>query len=164
MRFCCLLLAILCAGLVSGRAQAIGSATCGDDGAVHLAFTDGTSRNIAKDADQAGCEDVQISADHHAAGWRVLEENCCTSYPVATGVKVLRDGMTRLFQVDQSLWAWRFAQQDTAVAILSGPTHGNAGAAVLFRLNDGTQIARWTGRGKAPAWAADWAERFRAPR
>ena len=149
------------------RCQTVKSAVCAGDASVHVLYVDGSEEVEPKEALQVGCDKVVVAGNAHAVGWSVLVANCCTSYPIATSVAVLRDGRRRVIAADQTVYEWRFVQWRVVgdarrVAILSGPVHGGASLASLYDAGTGRRLATWSGGGRSPAWAVRWKRDFAA--
>ncbi len=120
--------AILAAALLAVAASQAGEppaflkAYVGPDGLVHL--VDGTrhDRTMAKETDQRAVSVPKVSADGRTAGWLVEEDNCCTTYPIATRL-VLQNTRTRhVISNGFMLYDWCFAD-NTKVAVASGTVH-----------------------------------------
>ena len=161
MRRCFLGVAVLMAAGCPAYSQTVERAVCGEDGKAHIVYTGGRAKVVAPEAGQTGCDRMTVAADGRLVGWSVLSNNCCTSYPIATAVAVMKDGRKRIFFADQSVWQWKFVEGDRCVAVLSGPVHGAASAALLFEVASGRRLAAWNGAGEAPAWARGWESQFR---
>ena len=140
--------------------QMIDKASCDHDGKVRLVYSTGAPHLVSPEPGQVGCDHVAIAPDKHVVAWSVLVDNCCTSYPIAGMVVVLRDGHKAVIRSAQSVWDWRFVQDGKQLAILSGPVHGGPTEATLYSTRDGKQSAAWNGEGKAPEWAQGWEEQF----
>jgi hypothetical protein len=158
-RFVVVAAALLLAAPIS-LAQAVKSGSCGKDGYAHLAFADGKTKTARPQPQQVGCEDISVASDGHTVGWSVLVENCCTSYPIATAVVIYKDRKTVVISPEQMVWKWHFVEEGAAVAVLSGPVHGQAAIARLYSCRTGKETASWSGTGEAPKWADDWKSEF----
>jgi hypothetical protein len=139
-------------------AQTIQRAYIGDDAKVRVVYANGDTKTIPPEAQQAGCEHLLIAKDGHTMGWSVLEENCCTSYPIATAIVVYRDGKKTYIPSPQMVYEWRFLGRGEQLAMLFGPVHGGASGANLYDARTGKRSASWSGKGATPEWAKDWKE------
>ena len=154
--FACVLLAFAC----PSAAQDVSRAYCGKDGKAHVVYRNGGARTFAGEPKQVGCEDITVAADGRTVGWSVPVENCCTSYPIAISVVLFRDGKQRVLSPVQMVWKWRFIDEGSRVAVLSGPVHGGATAADLYDVQSGKVQETWAGKGPAPNWASGWEQQF----
>jgi hypothetical protein len=90
----------------------------------------------------------------------VLVDNCCTSYAIPTAIVVYKDGRKTVISPGQMIYEWHFVACGGRVAVLSGPVHGRASAASLYRVRRGELLVAWTGNGEVPDWALGWEQQF----
>src|SRR6266700_1859526 len=65
-------------------------------------------------SEQEGFDKPQISEDGHTIGWLALTPNCCTSYPLPTGLVVFRNGrIVQDFAEAPPIWRWTFVHNAT---------------------------------------------------
>ena len=144
----------------AARAQSIARAYAGKDGKAHLEYAGGATRVVAPEEKQVGCDHVSVAVDGRTAGWSVLVENCCTSYPIPTAVVLYRNGKKTVITTGQMISQWRFVGRGERVAVLSGPVHGYASEALLVDRSSGKRLQSWNGQGTVPDWAKGWEEEF----
>ncbi len=153
-------IAVVLAGRGQSAAQTVSRAFCGKDGKAHVEHAGKPAKIIAAEHEQVGCAYMEIADDHRTIGWAVEVESCCTSYPIAASLVVLRDGKKTVIHSAQMIWEWRFVEHGARVAMLSGPVHGRAAAANLCDARTGKTLEEWDGSGEAPAWAGEWKDEF----
>ena len=116
------------------------------------------------DPDQQGFDQPHIAPDGHTAGWLMLESNCCTSYPLPTGLVLFHDGhILRSFTGDTVIWGWAFSADGQAVAWRERTAHGASSIIYhLRRIADGKELAQFacdlrpdTPAGQPPGYVYD---------
>ncbi len=97
-------------------------------------------------SEQEAFDKPQISADGHTIGWLALTPNCCTSYPLPTGLVVFRNGrIVQDFAEAPPIWRWAFVHNATQVAYAKHPPHGRFTVEYkLRRISDGTLVDRYS--------------------
>ena len=152
--------AMALASLGRASAQTVVRAFCGNNGKAHVLYAGKSEKIIPPEGEQVGCGDLAIADDRRSVGWAVQVENCCTSYPIAVELVVLRDGKKTVISSDQTIYQWRFVDHAEKVAMLSGPVHGGASQADLYDSRPGKKLKTWNGSGDAPKWAEGWKDEF----
>lgn len=140
----------------TGFAQTLLRAYCGKNGRAHLLYRNGAARTPASEPKQVGCEDISIAGDQQTAGWSVLVENCCTSYPIPTSLVLYRNRKKTVISPGLMIWQWHFVGNGDRVAVLQGPVHGWASSADLYDARSGKLLSSWEGGSSAPEWANGW--------
>ena len=128
----------------------------------------GTVAAPRNEPDQEGFDEPRIAPDRHTVGWLMLEENCCTSYPLPTELVLFRDGhIVRRFTGDTAIWAWTFSPDGKAVAWRERTAHGASSIVYhLRRVEDGKELARFVCELKTDtpsAGASDFVYQGRVP-
>ena len=129
----------------------------GSDGLAHLVDATGKDTPFPKEQGQVAVDSPDISEDKQSVGWLVEEDNCCTSYPIPTGLFVLRSGKKHRLGTGQMVYDWCFIKGGKEVALSAGPVHNPDGQDVVrFDTESGKQLQEWYGDLEAPrpAWAA----------
>ncbi len=92
---------------------------------------------------QQGFSDARLSPDRNLVGWLVLTENCCTSYPLPTGLVVFGHGkVIRSITDVPPIFDWRFQHGGAAVAYRQRLPHG--ASTIIYKLRrvaDGKVLA-----------------------
>lgn len=140
--------------------QTIKGAECGKSGNAQRIYADGKTKQQPKESGQVGCDHVVIADDRQTAGWSVLIDSCCTSYPIPLSVVVINHGRKRVFWPEQTVWEWTFVSGGRKLALLSGPVHGGAANAILYDVRSGRRLTTWNGGGHPPTWASGWKDEF----
>jgi hypothetical protein len=97
-------------------------------GGVHIVEEGGKDIVVPKEKDQVGSDELKIAVDKKTVGWEALEDNCCTSYPIALSVVIWRDRRVRQkFGDGMMIYDWRFWEGGKQVAFCSGTVHGDSG-------------------------------------
>jgi hypothetical protein len=161
VKFCLVITVLFVATLWAQSDPVIVSARCGADQKTHLMFRGGKETAVPWLAEQSGCDDVKISADHHSAGWVIFQSGAIAdgTSPIATGVTIFSANRpVRHYGDGLVVWDWRFAGADRVV-LSTNTAHGpqtNDPHFVLYDLNSGKLLRKWNGVGgsKVPSWAA----------
>jgi hypothetical protein len=97
-------------------------------------------------SEQEAFDKPQISADGHTIGWLALTPNCCTSYPLPTGLVLFSNGrIIQDFAEAPPIWRWAFVHNAAEVAYAKHPPHGRFVVEYkLRRVSDGKLVDRYT--------------------
>lgn len=100
---------------------------------------------------------IKSADDHRTRGWLVPSADPDGSAPIATRLRIERDGkLVRVFTVQQVFWSWGFEPGSKRIAFHTGPTHGERSShCELHDLATGKLVATWDGElddPKRPAW------------
>lgn len=151
---------MLCAAGLFAQSQSTGTvkkAYVDAKGSVHILEAGGKDIVVPKEKDQVGSSDVKIADDKKTVGWEALEDNCCTSYPIALSVVIWKDGKVRQRLGDgMMIYDWRFWEGGKQVAFCSGTVHGDSGGhCELHDVESGKTLDTIDGHltGDSPAWA-----------
>lgn len=151
------LLAVLAAGShAEGASPALAKVFVGPDGLAHIVDAGGRDKTFKHEPGQASVADPRLSDDRRAAGWRVEELNCCTSYPIPLRLAVYRDGRKRIIAPGLMIDDWAFVDGGSEIALSSGFVHGATERTLdLYQIRSGRRLAHWTGDARAtpPRWA-----------
>jgi len=132
----------------------ITKAYIGSDGLAHVE-RNGRDRAISNELGQVAVEDLKVASD--AVGWLVEQNNCCTSYPVATSLVIFAAGRKRVFYERQMIYDWYFLGNGEQVALSIGPTHaGPIPHFLLYDTHSGRTLQEWWGSQSnepIPLWA-----------
>jgi hypothetical protein len=128
-----------------------------DAGTLHIVQGDGAVVDVAPEKDQVGVGTARISDDRRAIGWLVENANCCTSYPLALGLRVYRVGKpVKEFTGDgRAIFGWNFRAAGKRVAFYQSYPHGEPhGHYELRDLESGRLVEKWDDgdQKKAPVW------------
>ncbi len=124
------MMSVIGLAVVAGAALPAGiqKAYVGTDGLVHIVDGQGKDRATKKEKQQVAVGAPVVSGDGMVAGWTVEEENCCTSYPIATSVVLMvgagKKMTKRVVAPGQMVWDWCFVDEGNRVAVASGAVHG----------------------------------------
>jgi len=140
--------------------QTISGAFCSEDGKAHVVYATGRTSVIHPEPKQVGCTYISIADDKHTVGWATLVENCCTSYPIAVALVVLKDDKKIVIPSPEMVWEWRFIDGGKRLVLLSGPVHGRAAEAGLYDAQSGRKLESWDGSDSPPRWAEGWEDDF----
>ena len=90
---------------------------------------------------------VEVADDRHTRGWLILSPNPAGTSPIATQLRISRDGrVIRTFTTEQVFWSWAFEPGSKRVAFHTGPTHGEpASHCELHDIATGKLIESWDG-------------------
>ena len=90
---------------------------------------------------------VNVADDGHTRGWLILSSNPAGTSPIATQLRISRDGrVVRTFTTEQVFWSWGFEPGSKRVAFHTGPTHGEpASHCELHDIATGKLIDSWDG-------------------
>ncbi len=95
---------------------------------------------------QVGYDDIKISPNGLAVGWRALYPNCCTSYPIPLALVVYSNGHKRSYTGNGvPIWEWRFMAAGTQIAFRQETVHG--GLSINYELRNvltGELVARYS--------------------
>jgi hypothetical protein len=157
-----LVLAMLLATLAVGSGAGAASPTLakvfvGPDGLAHIVGAAGRDQTFTRETGQVSVADLRLSDDRRAAGWRVEELNCCTSYPIPLRLAVYRDRRKQIISPGLMIYDWVFVASGREVALSSGVVHGATERTLdLYGVRSGRRLAHWTGvaTAKPPAWAS----------
>jgi hypothetical protein len=90
---------------------------------------------------------VKVADDHHTRGWLILSSNPAGTSPVATQLRIARDGqVVRTFTTEQVFWSWGFEAGSRRVAFHTGPSHGERSShCELHDIVTGKLLDSWDG-------------------
>ena len=90
---------------------------------------------------------VKVADDRHTRGWVILSANPAGTSPIATQLRMVRDGrVVRIFTTEQVFWSWGFEPGSKRVAFHTGPAHGEPTShCELHDIATGTLVASWDG-------------------
>lgn len=95
---------------------------------------------------------VKVADDRHTRGWLILSPNPAGTSPVATQLRITRDGRAvRTFTTEQVFWSWGFEPGSKRLAFHTGPVHGEAFShCELHDIATGKLIESWDGDLQSP--------------
>jgi hypothetical protein len=96
----------------------------GSDGLAHVVEGKGKDAAIPKEKIQVAVSAPKLAPDKRTAGWLILQENCCTSYPIPTSVAIHTAKKTRLLGDGLMVYDWCFVGEGLQVALSTGTVHG----------------------------------------
>ena len=121
--------------LPASRVDRYVRATLDSDGQLRIATAAGETIVPAKEREQVGFSQPQISPDGGAVGWLADYSNCCTSYPIPLKLVILSKGKQRTFTGNAlPIWRWRFQANGAQFAFQQETVHGGLG--VHYELRD----------------------------
>lgn len=129
----------------------------GTDGLAHIVDDVGKDISFPKEQGQVAVESPQLSPDKQAAGWLTDENNCCTSYPISTGLLIYSNGRKHWLGTGQMIYDWCFIKDGREVVLSAGPVHNPDGQDLRrYDTKSGKQLQEWHGDLNAarPDWAA----------
>ena len=137
-------------------------ATRESDGAIRMAFADGTSIRVAPEAAEEGSaepavySEPRIAGDRRTVGWLIEYPNCCTSYPVPLVLVIYRDARPLLRLRDGlMMYHWYFLDDGREVVFHADTVHfTRAPHAVRVETATGRVFERFDGPvdERSPAW------------
>jgi hypothetical protein len=144
------------------------SAMIDDANKIHIFTADSQEIVLEMDAEQAGFDDIKISADGTYVGWLALYPNCCTSYPIPLKLNIYSgDRKFILDGIGLPIWKWVFSESDKQVTLYQEATHGGSGTHYETRdLVTNELIQQWRpeyGRDNRPLETQnipEWVEKF----
>jgi hypothetical protein len=129
----------------------------GSDRLAHVVDAAGKDTAFPKEQGQVAVDSPDISPDKQSAGWLIEEDNCCTSYPIPTGLLIYSQGKKRILGTGQMIYDWCFVKGGKEVALSAGPVHNPVGQDVLrFDTESSKLLQEWSGgvEDSRPDWAA----------
>ncbi|HEX5235855.1 MAG TPA: hypothetical protein VFW25_11055 [Silvibacterium sp.] len=129
----------------------------GSDGLAHIVDAAGKDTAFPKEQGQVAVDSPQLSSDRQSAGWLLEEDNCCTSYPIPTGVFIYSHGKKWRLGTGQMIYDWCFLDGGKELALSAGPVHNPEGQDLRrFDSSSGKLLQSWSGDldAERPGWAA----------
>jgi hypothetical protein len=156
----CALLFVLCPAMgAQSRAGLFTKVYIGTDGLAHLVDDAGKDLAMPKEKDQVAVSAPRLAADKQTAGWLIEQENCCTSYPIPTGLALYKAGKKKQLLGDGlMIYDWCFVEGAAQVAMSTGTVHGMTERhLLLYDVSSSRQLQEWSGKPDeaAPVWAKD---------
>jgi hypothetical protein len=130
----------------------------GSDGLAHVVDGQGKDVAIPKEKTQVAVSEPKLAPDKQSAGWLILQDNCCTSYPIPTSVAIYTAKKTRLLGDGLMVYDWCFVGEGSQVALSTGTVHGMTSRhLLLFDSRSAMLMEEWNEvMGEAPpTWAKD---------
>jgi hypothetical protein len=130
----------------------------GSDGLANVVDGKGKDVAIPKEKTQVAISAPKLAPDKQSAGWLILRENCCTSYPIPTSVAIHTAKKTRLLGDGLMVYDWCFVGEGSQVARSTGTVHGMTSRHLsLYDSRSGMLLEVWNEEmGEAlPTWAKD---------
>jgi hypothetical protein len=130
----------------------------GSDGLAHVVDGKGKDAAIPKEKTQVAVSAPKLAPDKQTAGWLILQENCCTSYPIPTSVAIYTAKKTRLLGDGLMVYDWCFVGEGLQVALSTGTVHGMTSRhLLLYDSRSALLLEEWNEEmGEAlPTWATD---------
>jgi len=127
------------------------------DGSIRLVQSNDQQRVIPAENEQTDVSDVRLSADRRFAGWFVLRDECCQSYPIPMELRLFDGHTTRSVSDGLMQYRWCFIRGRDEVAVASGRTHGDSGETrTRYNVHTGKKLAEWLWNSnvKTPAWSS----------
>jgi hypothetical protein len=147
--------ALFVSTLVSSTlAQTVKRVSC-DGRIVHVDYAN-SNFTVPAEKDQVGCYTASVAPDAHTVAWNALFDNCCTSYPIATAIVILRDHHKVVVHPGQMVYEWHFVDRGQRIAVLFGPVHGDFAGANLYDCRSGALAATWKRNSPPPDWVKPW--------
>ena len=155
---CMMALAAASVLVAQPKATALVKVYVGPDGLAHVVDGQGKDVAIPKEKTQVAVSAPKLAPDKQSAGWLILQENCCTSYPIPTSVAIYAVKKTRLFGDGLMVYDWCFVGEGSQVALSTGTVHGMTSRHLsLYDSHSGMLLEVWneeTGE-ILPTWAKD---------
>jgi len=151
-----LLAALALTSLAEAASTSLAKVFIGPDGLAHIVDAAGRDQTFTRETGQVSVADPRLSDDRRAAGWRVEELNCCTSYPIPLRLAVYRNGRKQIISPGLMIYDWAFVAGGREVALSSGVVHGATERTFdLYSVRSGRRLAHSTGDARAtpPRWA-----------
>jgi hypothetical protein len=160
MLLICALAMALCPGVgAQSKPTTFTKLYVGSDGLAHLVDDMGKDVAMPKEKEQVAVSAPKLSPDKQTAGWLLEQENCCTSYPIPTGLAVYKTGKKQLVGDGLMIYDWCFVGGEQ-VAMSTGTVHGMTERhLLLYEVSSGRLLQEWTE--KPDASAPDWAKELR---
>lgn len=130
----------------------------GSDGLAHVVDGQGKDVAIKKEKTQVAVSTPKLAPDKQSAGWLILQENCCTSYPIPISVAIYTAKKTRLLGDGLMVYDWCFVGEGSQVALSTGTVHGMTSRHLsLYDSRSGMLLEVWNEEmgGALPTWAKD---------
>jgi len=89
----------------------------GPDGLAHVVDGQGKDVAIQKEKTQVAVSAPKLTPDKQSAGWLILQDNCCTSYPIPTSLAIYTAKKTRLVGNGLMVYDWCFVGEGSYVAL-----------------------------------------------
>jgi hypothetical protein len=155
----CALVIALCPGVrAQSKPTTFTRIYVGSDGLAHLVDDTGKDMAMPKEKEQVSISTPKLSADKQTAGWLIEQENCCTSYPIPTGLALYKAGKKRVIGDGLMIYDWCFTGGGAQAALSSGTVHGMTERhLLLYDVSSGRLLQEWNGAPDAspPDWAKD---------
>ena len=124
-------------------------------GLVHVVNGAGKDLPMAKEEGQVSVSSPLVAPDGRTAGWMVEEDNCCTSYPIATSVAIYSGKGRYLLGDGLMIYDWCYVGDGAEVAVSTGTVHGMTYRhLLLYSAGSGRLLKHWDGdfEATAPVW------------
>lgn len=120
------------------------------DGLAHVVDGQGKDVAIPKEKTQVAVSEPKLAPDKQSAGWLILQDNCCTSYPIPTSVAVYTAKKTRLLGDGLMVYDWCFVGEGSQVALSTGTVHGMTSRHLsLYHSRSGILLEVWNEDGRS---------------
>jgi hypothetical protein len=154
---CVMTLSVASVLFAQPKATALVKVYVGSDDLAHVVDGQGKDVAIPKEKAQVAVSAPKLAPDKQSAGWLILQDNCCTSYPIPTSVAIYTAKKTRLLGDGQMVYDWCFVGEESQVALSTGTVHGMTSRHLLLYSLSGMLMEEWNEEmGEAlPTWARD---------